>query len=123
MTTILEKAIICAAKTASAIGGVEIVYNRGDEAVEMTAIKGRSQRETTTTEGYRIEYTDLDFIILTQDLILGGKISEPQRGDRIKECYTDELWEVLPFGDAGCFEKCDSSGLRIKIHVKKVQEN
>jgi hypothetical protein len=53
--------------------------------VEVAATIGRTKAEADDGHVVRVEFTDRDFLILAADLVLNGQLSEPARGDLIRE--------------------------------------
>lgn len=70
-----------------------VVYVRGTEEVIVPATIGRTQYEADDGHVVRIEFTDRDFLILAADLVLAGQVTEPRRGDLIREAGRE--FEVL----------------------------
>jgi len=65
-----------------------IVYRRGADEMTLQAVIGRTLLKLD--DGYggvRMEWTDRDFLIAAEDLILGGQRFLPERGDRILETH------------------------------------
>ena len=62
-----------------------VTYVRNDVQIVVPATIGRTKYEADDGQVVRIEFTDRDYLILTADLVLGGQVSEPQRGDLIRE--------------------------------------
>ena len=62
-----------------------VTYVRNDVQITVPATIGRTKYEADDGQVVRIEFTDRDYLILAADLVLGGQVSEPQRGDLIRE--------------------------------------
>jgi hypothetical protein len=62
-----------------------VTYVRNDVQIAVPATIGRTKYEADDGHVVQVEYTDRDYLILTADLVLGGQVSEPQRGDLILE--------------------------------------
>jgi hypothetical protein len=62
-----------------------VTYVRGALSVEVAATIGRTKVEADDGHVVRVEFTDRDFLILAADLVLGGQVVEPARGDLIRE--------------------------------------
>lgn len=62
-----------------------VTYVRGDVQLPVPATIGRTKYEADDGHVVQVEYTDRDFLILAADLVLGGQVSEPERGDLIRE--------------------------------------
>jgi hypothetical protein len=62
-----------------------VTYVRNDVQITVPATIGRTKYEADDGQVVCIEFTDRDYLILTADLVLGGQVSEPQRGDLIRE--------------------------------------
>jgi hypothetical protein len=57
-----------------------VTYVRNDVQIAVPATIGRTKYEADDGHVVQVEY-----LILTADLVLGGQVSEPQRGDLIRE--------------------------------------
>ena len=62
-----------------------VTYVRGDVQLHVPATIGRTKYEADDGHVVQVEYTDRDYLILAADLVLGGQVSEPERGDLIRE--------------------------------------
>ena len=107
----------------SALGGEgsSIVYRRGSSSITLTAMKGQSEGVAEDSNGVvRMEYSDADFILAASELILGGSVVEPQRGDRIK--HAADTFEVFPLAKEKCFRYSDPGKTVLRIHTKLVKK-
>ena len=89
-----------------------VTYVRGDVQITVPATIGRTKYEADDGQVVRIEFTDRDYLILTADLVLGGQVSEPQRGDLIREGPRE--FEVLDW------RYSDSYRMTLRINTKHV---
>lgn len=70
-----------------------VTYVRADAQVTLPATIGRTRYETDDGHAVQVAFTDRDFLILVTDLVLEGQVSEPRRGDLIREAGQE--FEVL----------------------------
>ncbi len=63
--------------------GYDIAYQRGSSSVSITALIGGGSLGQVDGNGYQIAFMTTDFIISSQDLVINGQETEPQRGDVI----------------------------------------
>jgi len=63
----------------------EVTYVRGNDQATVPATIGRTRFETDDGTAVRVEYTDRDFLIRAADLVLAGQLTDPERGDLIRE--------------------------------------
>lgn len=62
-----------------------VTYVRGNVQVAVPATIGRTKSEIDDGHVVEVQYTDRDFLILAVDLVLSGQLTEPERGDLIRE--------------------------------------
>jgi hypothetical protein len=62
-----------------------VTYVRGEIELAVQATIGRTKYEADDGHVVRVEFTDRDFLILAADLVPDGDVTEPQRGDLIRE--------------------------------------
>jgi hypothetical protein len=102
-----------------------VVYSRGGDSVSVSATVGQKLLRLTDMEGgSRLEYTDLDFIIPTAQLVLSGSPILPERGDLIERTIDDEVsrYEVSPYGSDPAWRYSDPYQSVVRIHTKSVDE-
>ena len=63
----------------------DVTYVRGAASAVVRATVGRTEFKTDDGQTVRTEYTDRDFLILTEDLVLSGSPTLPEPGDKIRE--------------------------------------
>jgi hypothetical protein len=87
--------------------------------VALTAVPSVHAYEVVD-EGIHTLVTSWDFVIPRDDLGF-----DPAQGDQITETLNSvaTVYEVQPIGSLPCFEWLDSSGLLLKVHTKKVDED
>ena len=96
-----------------------VVYRRGTQSVVLPATVGRTLLKLTDEYGAtRVEWTDRDYLFRAADLVLGGSLATPQRGDVVEDGA--ERYEVAaPQGEAP-WRYSDPRGLIYRVHVKRV---
>jgi hypothetical protein len=101
-----------------------IVYRRGDSAVALCATFGKTLLRLDDGLGaVRIEWTDKDYIISADDLVLDDQVVRPAQNDIIE--YDDgtsiHTYQVLPYGpDEPQWRWCDPHMKMIRIHCKRI---
>lgn len=101
-----------------------IVYRRGTDSVSLCAIYGAKLLKLGDESGFRLEWTDMDFLIPAADLVLSGNRITPERGDEI-DITTDtgtETFQVFPFGGEPPWRWSDAFGSMIRVHTKRITE-
>jgi hypothetical protein len=75
----------------------EVAYVRGADQVTVLATIGRTRFETDDGEVVQVRYTDRDFLVLAEHLILDGQPTLPARGDTIRETIgaVTQVFEVF----------------------------
>lgn len=101
--------------------GRQVTYRRGADSVTLTATVGSSLlRLTEPGGGSRIERTERDYLIAPDLLVLGGRVVEPRRGDRVEDAADGRVYEVLaPEGEAP-WRYADGRGTLLRVHCKDV---
>ena len=99
-----------------------VTYKRGAETIVVSATIGRTVFEIDDGVGVSTQYEARDFLILAQELMLGGERTLPQRGDRIQETVGDQSieYEVLAPGKEPCWRYSDPFRKTLRIHTKQV---
>jgi len=102
-----------------------VVYRRGRDEVTVQAIIGRTLLKLD--DGYggvRIVWTDRDFLIAAEDLVLAGRRILPQRGDEIRETSNGRtvVYEVLAPGREPEWRWSDPYQKILRIHTKRISE-
>ena len=101
----------------------QVVYRRGVEQVVVQATIGRTLLKLD--DGYggvRMEWTDRDFLIQANDLVLGGNAVLPERGDVIRETHGGRtfVYEVMAPGKEPVWRWSDVFRKVLRIHTKQV---
>ncbi len=101
----------------------QVVYRRGAQQVTVQATMGRTLLKLD--DGYggvRMEWTDPDFLIHAADLVLGGSITLPKRGDQIRETVGTQtfVYEVMAPGKEPPCRFSDPYRKVLRIHTKQV---
>jgi hypothetical protein len=100
-----------------------VIYQRDDAQVAIQATVGRTLLKLDDGEGgVVLQWTDRDFLISAADLVLGGSLTLPQRGDRIRETLgaVTRVYEVMAPGDEPPWRHSDPYGKVLRIHTKLV---
>jgi hypothetical protein len=99
-----------------------VTYARGYDSVDVPAVFGRKLLRIADETGIRVEWTDMDFLIAADDLVIGGERIEPQRGDIIYavDPYDSIAFEVMPYGDEPAWRWADPHKSMLRIHAKHI---
>jgi hypothetical protein len=102
-----------------------VVYRRGTHEITVQGIIGRTLLKLD--DGYggvRMEWTDRDFLIAAEDLVLGGQKTLPRRGDQIRETAGGKtlVYEVLAPGSEPEWRWSDPHRKLLRIHTKQIGE-
>ncbi len=99
-----------------------VTYSRAGLSVDVEASIGTT-RFDVDTEGVGVQTVQSrDFLIFTADLVLGGSIVPPARGDQIRETVGDEtfVYEVMAPGQEPPWRYSDDFRKTLRIHTKHV---
>ena len=98
-----------------------ITYRRGVQQVALNATLGRKDFEADTHEG-RLYIRANDFLVRAADLVLGGQLTLPERGDQIDVNFdgATATFEVLGQDGIPPWEFSDPHQQVLRIHTKKV---
>ena len=101
--------------------GQAVTYHRGASSVSVTAVPGRSDYEVDTEYGVERSVTR-DFIIEAADLVIGGSVITPQRGDQVKQTVGSDVlvFEVMPPADGVDCYNLDQTGTSCRVHARQV---
>ncbi|MFM8250606.1 MAG: hypothetical protein ACKOBW_03295 [Planctomycetota bacterium] len=97
-----------------------ITYRRGAQQVALHATLGRKDFEADSAE-VRLYFRASDFLLWAADLVVGGQVVLPDRGDVIETelAGTVATFEVLAQDGVPPWEYCDPHGLMLRIHTKR----
>jgi ubiquinone/menaquinone biosynthesis C-methylase UbiE len=101
-----------------------VTYQRGSESVEIAATMGQTTYEVADEYGATVEAVATDFLVSSDELVLGGEKTLPKTGDRIRLAGDDEVlvFEVMDLGGAGHYRPGDPYRRTLRIHTKQVDE-
>ena len=102
----------------------EVVYQRGVSTLAVQATVGRTLLKLD--DGYGgvlLQWTDRDFLIRAEDLVIDGQAILPQRGDTIHEVHSGVTYtyEVLAPGKEPVWKWSDLYRSLLRIHTKQIQ--
>ena len=99
-----------------------VTYVRGDDRVDVAATIGKTTFEQADEYGVIHRTESRDFLVLTADLVLGGTVTLPRAGDRIRESAGDQVfvYEVLAPGGEPPWRYSDPYRRTLRIHTKHV---
>ena len=99
-----------------------VTYVRGYDSLDVPATFGKKLLRLSDEYGIRVEWTDMDFLIAADDLVIGGERITPERGDiiQIAMAYDDQAFEVQPFGSEPAWRWADPHQSMMRIHTKRI---
>lgn len=97
-----------------------VTYLRGTDSVDLPATIGRTEFEQADEYGVVHRTESRDFLVLAADLVLAGKATLPQAGDRIRETAGDQIfiYEVMAPGGEPPWRYSDPYRRTLRIHTK-----
>lgn len=95
-----------------------VTYCRGQQSLEIQATVGQTTFEIDDQYGAIEKWQSRDFLVVAADLVLGGMVVEPQRGDKITD--GSKVYEVLAPGKEDVFRLSDPYGATLRIHTKQI---
>ena len=102
-----------------------VIYERGNDSVDLPATAGQTDFNLTDDYGAAIRYVSRDFLITVTDLVINGSVTEPKRGDRIRETVGDVTYVHEVMGP-GAFEPdwrySDPHRTTYRIHTKQIDQ-
>ena len=101
-----------------------VTYQRGTDSVEIAATLGSTTCEVADEAGATVQARATDFIVAADELVLGGAVTRPRLGDRIRVDDGDRVlvFEVLDLGGAGHWRPADPFGTVLRIHARQIDE-
>ena len=103
-----------------------VLYQRGLWSVSVPAGIGRTTFQVDNGSGVIETVESRDFLILAADLVLGGTVTLPKTGDRIREASGEDgggasyMYEVLAPGTEPAYRFSDPYRRTLRIHTKQV---
>jgi hypothetical protein len=96
-----------------------VVYVRGDDEVDLSAIIGRMEGAGQDTDGYTTDGDQVDFIIAAADLVIDAAAVEPEIGDYIKHTRDGVEYKYTLARDEldRLYRRCDEHGFDIRVHT------
>lgn len=101
----------------------EIQYTRGDEYVFCRATLGRKLLKLDDgVGGFQIVWTDMDFLIPTDDLVIDGERVTPESGHIVRVTIGGEVqrYEVAQYGGEPCWTWAEPHQSMLRVHTKRV---
>ena len=99
-----------------------VTYSRGEESVELSATMGSTTYEVADEYGFNVEAKAMDFLVTAAELVMGGRQSDPEAGDKIRVTVGNRIkvYEVMDLGAAGHYRPSDPQETTLRIHTKQV---
>lgn len=119
MGDLFEEGLEWLAEELKAFASKSVMYRRGNDEVALQAVVGRTLLKLDDGfGGVRMVWTDRDYLIEANDLMINGSTVLPRRGDRI--VADDGTYEVLAPGGEPEWRWSDPCHRILRIHTKKV---
>ncbi|MEM9589493.1 MAG: hypothetical protein AAGA03_19580 [Planctomycetota bacterium] len=98
------------------VAGEAVVYQRGQQTVELVAVRGETEFEELASDGEaHVQVKSIDWLIRPQDLQLDEVATEPSRGDRI--VVDGEQYDLMPGSSNQHWRWSDSRRTFYRIHT------
>ncbi len=123
--SIVSSAFALMAQSTRALAGVPVIYSRGVQSSQLKAVMGQSVWEVIDGDsGLATENRSTDFLILADDLRLGGLHTRPERDDRVVATIngTEHTFQVVPArADQRPWRYTDAGQVQFRIHTNEVE--
>ena len=100
----------------------DIEYARGEETIPLRATVGKTVFQVSREYGLFERTESRDYIVEAARLVLGGAVTLPKKGDRIREADGAKafIYEVMAPGTEPCWRYSDLQRRALRIHTKLV---
>ena len=122
MSNLLERGASWLAAKLKASASRTVIYRRGAEFVEVSAVIGKTEYGEGETQDAVITHRMRDYLVLTADLLVGGRAILPEIGDRIEETASGKthVHEVLATPSGEVYRYADPFRIQLRIHTKEI---
>jgi len=119
MPTIFEQGVKAGQAMLNAVAGETVEYRRGKTSVVLTAIYSDKGYGADVEHDAVQSYQSDDFLIMAADILIGGKVTAPQRGDQIVRTIDGRVETYLVTNPPGrnVYERSGPAG-RYRVHTK-----
>lgn len=102
------------------VAGVPVVYVRGTDSVDLTAVPAGTTFQVTDKDGVTSWERGKDYIFAASDLVLSGDTVLPQRNDKIKETIGGKVfvWTTTGSSTARVYRFSDPAQTTIRLSMK-----
>ena len=100
----------------------KVRYRRGAEEAEVRATIGKTLFEIQNDYGVAERTETRDFLVLARELVLGGAVTTPRRGDQVRELQGSQvfIYEVMAPGKEPEWRYSDLYRHTLRIHTRQV---
>jgi hypothetical protein len=100
-----------------------VTYIRGLDSITIQATVGRSVFQVLSGEGATETVERRDYIVRAADLRVGGAVTLPEVGDRVRETVGTQIqeYEVVETGQEPHYRKVDPDGTALRVHTALVK--
>jgi len=122
MTTSFDSAVAGMAKAVRRSRGVPVTYQRGADALPLTAVPAEDRYLADDGHGLLQQHFVRDYLLPAADLDFGGGPTEPRRGDLIRQAFGDavKVYEVVALGGEPHWRFSDSGHTVLRVHTKLI---
>lgn len=124
MPDMLQRGLARLTQILSSRASQTVTYIRGGYAVAVSATFGQKLLKLDNGLGSTFaEWTDMDFLIPTADLVIEGQAITPERGDIIEIRFPTkvERYEIAPYGNEAAWRYSDPHQSIVRIHTKHIE--
>jgi len=100
-----------------------VTYSRGQMSVRLLASGGPQPLRAEGDVGVRVEWANRDWLIAAADLVLGGNVVEPAKGDVIRlddATGATHVYQVLALPGEAVWRWSDAHNVLRRVHSKYV---
>ena len=117
MTMFDQAAAVTLWPSMAAAFGQTLTYYRGENSVELTAIKTEPSTVEANDYGVIVHAEANDFLMLASDVVISGSAVTPQEDDYVKIGSSE--YKIMPVGE-GFFQYEDPGETIIRVNTRKV---
>ena len=104
---------------------ITVTYKRGSDSITLEGVWfGMQMFRIIDNDTNRVEWSDRDFLIPVEKLVINSNLAQPQRGDRIEVTmplpYGLQKFEVSAPDNERPWRFSDQQGLLYRVHTKRV---
>jgi len=123
MPNLLERSVDWFNTRVKTAAGITATYSRKRETASLTIVPAQPERMVDLDDTSPNTTTELDWLIVAEELVVDGVTLTPTPRDRITATINgvQMVFEVLPRGQLPCWEWLDAYGLMLVVRTKRVR--